>query len=86
MLFLVDRYSLSITQIYRNMVAIKTQQKNLTPADEGAIVCSICDRNDKVITDTESGEVICGNCSVVMSYKVEDTSHLERHIYLVEDK
>jgi transcription initiation factor TFIIB len=69
------------------MVIIKTQQQNLTPADNNirsdaaVVACSICDRSDKVITDTESGEVICGNCGVVMSYKVEDTSHLERHIF-----
>ena len=69
------------------MVIIKTQQQNLTPADNNirsdaaVVVCSICDRSDKVITDTESGEVICGNCGAVISEKVEDASHLERRIF-----
>jgi transcription initiation factor TFIIB len=67
------------------MVIINMQQ-NLTPADNNirsgtVVVCSICDRNDKVITDTGSGEIICGNCGMVISDKVEDASHLERHIF-----
>jgi transcription initiation factor TFIIB len=66
------------------MVIINMQQ-NLTPANNNtrsgaAVVCSICNRNDKVITDTESGEIICSNCGTVISDKVEDVSHLERHI------
>ncbi len=61
-------------------------QQNLTPANDNirssaAVVCSICNRNDKVITDTESGEIICSNCGTVISDRVEDTSHLERHIF-----
>ena len=61
-------------------------QQNLTPANDNirsgaAVVCSICNRNDRVITDTESGEIICSNCGTVISDKVEDASHLERHIF-----
>src|SRR5919202_7087312 len=44
-------------------------------------LCSICKRKDKIVTDAESGEIICGNCGMVISDKVEDTSHLERHIF-----
>jgi transcription initiation factor TFIIB len=60
--------------------------QNLTPIDNKNIrsdilVCSICDRNDKVITDSESCEVICSNCGTVISDKVEDASHLERRIF-----
>jgi transcription initiation factor TFIIB len=44
-------------------------------------LCSMCKRNDKIVTDPESGEIICGNCGMVISDKVEDTSHLERHIF-----
>ena len=69
------------------MVIIKTQQQNLTPADNNirsgaaVVACSICDRSDKVITDTESGEIICGNCGMVISDKVEDASHVEQHMF-----
>src|SRR5918911_3850042 len=44
-------------------------------------LCSICNRNDRIVTDPESGEIICSNCGMVISDKVEDTSHLERHIF-----
>jgi|SRR5215212_639917 transcription initiation factor TFIIB len=45
------------------------------------ILCSMCNRSDKIVTDPESGEIICSNCGMVISDKVEDTSHLERHIF-----
>ena len=41
-------------------------------------LCSIC-KSDKIVTDPESGEVICSNCGTVISDKIEDISHLERH-------
>ncbi|MDQ3902090.1 MAG: transcription initiation factor IIB [Thermoproteota archaeon] len=62
-------------------------QRNLTSTDNNNIIssdvliCSICHRNDRIITDTESGEVICGNCGAVISEKAEDASHLERRIF-----
>jgi transcription initiation factor TFIIB len=37
--------------------------------------------NDKIVTDPESGEIICSNCGMVLSDKVEDTSHLERRVF-----
>jgi TFIIB zinc-binding len=43
-------------------------------------LCSIC-KSDKMVTDPESGEVICSNCGTVISDKIEDTSHLERHVF-----
>jgi transcription initiation factor TFIIB len=45
------------------------------------ILCSICNRSDKIMTDPDSGEIICSNCGMVLSDKVEDTSHSERHIF-----
>jgi transcription initiation factor TFIIB len=45
-------------------------------------LCSICNRNDRIVTDSESGEIICGNCGMVISDKIEDASHLERHIFV----
>jgi transcription initiation factor TFIIB len=45
------------------------------------ILCSICNRSDKIVTDPESGEIICSNCGMVLSDKVEDTSRLERHVF-----
>src|SRR5919198_5645200 len=45
------------------------------------ILCSICKRSDKIVTDRESGEIICSNCGMVLSDKVEDTSHSERRLF-----
>jgi transcription initiation factor TFIIB len=44
-------------------------------------LCSICNISDKIVTDPESGEIICGNCGMVISDKAEDTSHLDRHVF-----
>jgi transcription initiation factor TFIIB len=44
-------------------------------------LCSICKRSDRIVTDPESGEIICSNCGMVLSDKVEDTSHSERHVF-----
>jgi len=44
-------------------------------------LCSICNRSDKIVTDPESGEIICSNCGMVISDKVEDTCHSERRIF-----
>ncbi|MFL6339239.1 MAG: transcription initiation factor IIB family protein, partial [Nitrososphaeraceae archaeon] len=45
------------------------------------ILCSTCKRSDKIVTDPESGEIICSNCGMVISDKVEDTGHSERRIF-----
>jgi hypothetical protein len=45
------------------------------------IFCSICNTSDNIVTDLGSGEIICGSCGMVISDKIEDTSHLERRIF-----
>jgi transcription initiation factor TFIIB len=47
-------------------------------------LCSICKQNEKIVTDPESGEIICSNCGMVLSDKVEDTSHSERRVFTGE--
>jgi TFIIB zinc-binding len=44
-------------------------------------LCSICKRTDKIVTDPESGEIICSNCGMILADKVEDTHHSERRIF-----
>jgi transcription initiation factor TFIIB len=44
-------------------------------------LCSICNRSDRIVTDPESGEIICSSCGTVISDKIEDVSHLERHVF-----
>jgi transcription initiation factor TFIIB len=67
-------YDLSIGKIYR------IENKDNTSKDT-QILCSICNRNDRIVTDPESGEIICSNCGMVISDKVEDTCHTEQHIF-----
>ena len=53
------------------------ENKNIPPSIDTQILCSICERNDKLVTDPDSGEVICSNCGMVLSDKVEDISRPE---------
>jgi transcription initiation factor TFIIB len=47
--------------------------------------CSICNIENTTITDPNSGEIVCSNCGVVLSDKIEDTLHSERHAYTFEE-
>lgn len=46
--------------------------------------CSICNQENMAITDPNSGEIICSNCGVVISDKIEDTIHPERRMFTFE--
>ena len=42
-----------------------------------SIICSICNNNSgRIITDTESGELICRNCGMVMLDTTRDSSRV----------
>jgi transcription initiation factor TFIIB len=47
-------------------------------------VCSMCKRSDSIVTDAESGEVICSNCGMVISDKIQDINHSERRAFSSE--
>lgn len=47
--------------------------------------CSICNRENTTITDPDSGEIICSNCGMVISDKIEDTIHQERRASTLEE-
>jgi len=72
-------YDFSIDKIQR--IENKCNNSSKPP---NRILCSICNRSDKIVTDRESGEIICSNCGMVLSDKVEDTGHSERHIFTGE--
>src|ERR671932_1928295 len=41
---------------------------------QSSITCSACNNNNgQIVTDTESGEIICRNCGMVMLDNVQDT-------------
>jgi transcription initiation factor TFIIB len=48
-------------------------------------VCSTCKRSDMIVTDTESGEIICSNCGMVISDKTQDMTRPERRVFSPEE-
>jgi transcription initiation factor TFIIB len=70
-------YDLSIDKI-------QSVENKDNPSKDTQTLCSICKQKEKIVTDPESGEIICSSCGMVISDKVEDTSHLERHIFTGE--
>src|SRR5919202_3357859 len=64
-----------------SIVKIQSIENKPDLSKHDQILCSICNRSDRIVTDSESAEIICSNCGMVISDKVEDTSHLERHIF-----
>jgi transcription initiation factor TFIIB len=40
---------------------------------QNSIVCSICKKDQAIITDLDSGEIVCSKCGVVISDKIQDT-------------
>ena len=37
------------------------------------ILCSLCNKHTSILTDQESGEVICTDCGSVINDKLQDT-------------
>jgi transcription initiation factor TFIIB len=50
------------------------------------ITCYFCLKDENVITDVESGEVICGNCGTVITDRGQDTTNPEWRAFTVEEK
>jgi transcription initiation factor TFIIB len=53
-----------------NKQAVSSSSSNSKSKSYSDLVCSICQSN-QIITDAESGELICSNCGQVISNKVE---------------
>jgi transcription initiation factor TFIIB len=47
--------------------------------------CSICNQENTVITDPNSGETICSGCGMVISDKIEDIIHPERRMFTFDE-
>jgi transcription initiation factor TFIIB len=48
--------------------------------------CSVCnDSAQSIITDPESGEIICSNCGIIILDKLEDYIHEERRAFTMEE-
>jgi transcription initiation factor TFIIB len=48
------------------------------------MTCLTCNKDNTTITDPECGEIICSNCGMVISEKIEDTNHQERRASTLE--
>jgi transcription initiation factor TFIIB len=55
----------------QNVLVVDSQEQN------NVLLCSICKRSDKVVTDPESGEIICSNCGMVISDKIQQINKPE---------
>src|SRR6478736_2077322 len=60
-------------------------RKNLI-TQQAPIICPICKRSDRVVTDPESGEIVCGNCGMVISDKMQDIDRPERRVFLSSEQ
>ena len=61
------------------IIEIKIEEKNTVTT------CSTCNKDNTTITDPECGEIICSNCGMVISEKIEDTNHQERRASTLEE-
>ena len=52
-----------------------------TSSQDTLTLCSICNRSDRIITDPESGEIICSNCGIVISDKIQDMGRSDRRVF-----
>jgi transcription initiation factor TFIIB len=52
--------------------------------EKNTVSCSACNKDNTAITDPECGEILCSNCGMVISDKIEDTSHQERRASTLE--
>ena len=56
------------------------------PLYSSTTICTSCSSPQAAITDPESGEIICGNCGVVITDRTEDIIiHQEGHASTVEE-
>ena len=57
----------------QNIVLVESQEQE---QKQHVLLCSIC-KSDKIVTDPESGEIICSNCGMVISDKIQQISRPE---------
>ena len=64
------------------------QQNDTSPSSSystiTAITCPVCNKG-KAIMDAESGEIICSNCGIVISDKIQESNRPEWSAFSVEE-
>src|SRR5919198_1001223 len=58
--------------------------KFTTASSSSSLICLICNKA-KAISDPESGEVICGNCGIVISDKLQESNRPEWRSFNTEE-
>jgi transcription initiation factor TFIIB len=56
-----------------------------TYPDPSILACPMCSKDNIIITDPESGEIICSICGIVISDKIEETNRPEWNAFSVEE-
>jgi len=75
--------------LYTTITSIKVERplndkKTITTTN--SVTCSVCRNNyTDIITDSESGEVFCGDCGMVISEKSEDITNPEWRAFTAEE-
>ena len=62
-----------------------TYCKNLVINMKSSTICSICYKNSSLVTDQESGEIICSNCGMVFSEKAQEIGRPEWRAFNTEE-
>src|SRR5918912_432736 len=62
-----------------------TYCKNLVINMKSSTICSICYKNSSLVTDQESGEIICSNCGMVFSEKAQEIGRPEWRAFNAEE-
>jgi transcription initiation factor TFIIB len=51
---------------------------------ENSIACSVCKKDKTIITDLDSGEIVCSKCGLVISDKIQDSRQEWRDFWNVD--
>jgi transcription initiation factor TFIIIB Brf1 subunit/transcription initiation factor TFIIB len=62
----------------QNALAVESQEQ------QHVLFCPMCKIGDKVVTDPESGEIICSNCDMVILDKIQQINKPERRTFDTE--
>jgi transcription initiation factor TFIIB len=49
------------------------------------LACCVCKDDSRIVTDSESGEIICGNCGIVISDKMQENNRPEWRTFSPEE-
>jgi len=75
---------IALNKIFTDTPKDDNNNDNAVPIMQKLVVCSNC-KSNKVITDPDSGELVCSKCGMVISDKIQETRQ-ESHTFLNTEK